>query len=69
MDGAKKNEWNKERYWTFAVRVKKEYQKLILEKCAFYGVTPSRYVNLLMERDIEGFESIGEATKKGDKRK
>ena len=64
-----KNERNKEKYWTFSVRVKREYKDLVLDKCEARGITPSRYVNLLFASVIDGFEPINDATKKGDKRK
>lgn len=74
MDSSAKIRANKKysekEYWRFSVTIKKEYKPLIEERCEeLGGITASKYLNLLVERDIEGFESIGEATKKGDKRK
>lgn len=60
---------NKE-YFRFTVTIKKEYKELLEKKLSeLGGITPSKYVNLLLEKDIDGLKSIGEATKKGDKRK
>lgn len=60
---------NKE-YFRFTVTIKKEYKDLLEKKLSeLGGITPSKYVNLLLEKDIDGLKSIGEATKKGDKRK
>lgn len=60
---------NKE-YFRFTVTIKREYKELLEKKLSeLGGITPSKYVNLLLEKDIDGLKSIGEATKKGDKRK
>lgn len=60
---------NKE-YFRFTVTIKKEYKELLEKKLSeLGGITPSKYVNLLLEKNIDGLKSIGEATKKGDKRK
>ncbi len=74
MDNSAKIRANKKysekEYYRFTVTIKKEYKELLdkrLEELG--GITPSKYVNLLLEKDMDGLKPIGEATKKGDKRK
>lgn len=64
------NKYNEKAYWRFVVNIKKKSEAAVKNRCAeLGGITPSQYVNFLIEKDIEGFDSVGEATKKGDKRK
>jgi hypothetical protein len=63
------NKWNKKAYWRFTVSIKKESADLLKKKVDELGITPSKYVNLLLAENIEGFDAVGEKTKKGDKRK
>lgn len=64
------NEFNKKAYYRFIVNVKKANEGKIKDRCEdLGGFTTSQYVNWLMSNDIDGFETIGKATKKGDKRK
>ena len=61
--------WEGKAYIRLTVRVKKENEELLNERCKALGKTVGQYVNWLIENDIPGFESVGEQTKKGDKRK
>lgn len=64
------NEFNRKAYFRFIVNVKKVNEGKIKNRCEdLGGLTTSQYVNWLISNDIAGFEPVGEATKKGDRRK
>lgn len=61
--------WDDKAYRRITVRIKRESESVLKARCEELGKTEAQYINWLISNDIEGFEPIGEATKKGDKRK